>query len=910
MIKDIIHKRGLKRLVLINSGVADYVEIEPSSSTHLASENNIGKTSILSTLQFLLIDDWRRMTFPKKQPDTEAFYFPSRTSMIIFEVQDQEGTEHLIVFRGNGLANNKRYSRWMISGHYELELFISVKGEGNFEPLEWEQVIENASSKGRRIDEFKNANELRKKLRSNPRWFPTREGVSHNNFITVLRTLNTLGEVKEKTLKQVLLDLNENLEISMDFAKEFGPQWWGYQERRKAHLIIDGRSTEIMKAKEMFDSESDYHAKVKTLLMDIGPRVESLNSRTQDLEEKSQIEISTLKENINQLRSSVGEIETKIGKMTLARGGLTQKIETLSIEESWASAQTEEGLNGVDQEAEDAYFDLKNRVNDATLEEYESSNRLKTKIHSLEIEQESYTKASEDKQSTLLANVNEQNLRVMPDPWKVLNPQLLIQQGRISNSEDAKQLLKEISASFKESSVSFRGLDIDDISNVDGAELFDDPEEILRKLKECEKALRGLRTRLRDVENYESILAERDKARKIRDNAAKDLIRFKKWIEESLETLSDARAQVKQLSEQEDKLKIEKEEYSGKLQASRAELEVAQRNLESIQERRDQILKDWEELQTEYLPNKAFNPSEAFSLDHLDQLKDDLFRATQLHKKHYHSKRRLAEYREQLYDLTPHIRNPSRDTFFPMLFERYQNIDLERETLEKEWIHLATNMSSKASNLKGSLNQLRQEVHEINHTFKQTNVSNLDEFSVEFIEHSSDVSLIENISTLTSFSPFTMDEREQEAVESLGRAVTNRSSINIADLFKLRFRVKTKDSNESELIENIDYSGSTGTIIIIKAVLLMILLKKTLAGKKTRMSIPIYIDEVGTLGSKNYRQILEVAEDLGFQIFTASPKSVETADVVYPLLGGRPKDRLYVTPNYSRPRPAVLEEEE
>ncbi len=56
--------------------------------------------------------------------------------MIILEVQDQEGTEHLILFRGNGLANNKRYSRWMISGHYELELFISVKGEGNFEPLE------------------------------------------------------------------------------------------------------------------------------------------------------------------------------------------------------------------------------------------------------------------------------------------------------------------------------------------------------------------------------------------------------------------------------------------------------------------------------------------------------------------------------------------------------------------------------------------------------------------------------------------------------------------------------------------------------------------------------------------------------------------------------------------------------
>ena len=80
--------------------------------------------------------------------------------------------------------------------------------------------------------------------------------------------------------------------------------------------------------------------------------------------------------------------------------------------------------------------------------------------------------------------------------------------------------------------------------------------------------------------------------------------------------------------------------------------------------------------------------------------------------------------------------------------------------------------------------------------------------------------------------------------------------------------------------------------------------------QRSRVPLPIYLDEVGILGPRNYNQIIEVSNSLGFQIFTASPKSVETADVVYPLIGGRSKDRLFVTPEFSRPKPTTLGGEE
>ena len=58
---------------------------------------------------------------------------------------------------------------------------------------------------------------------------------------------------------------------------------------------------------------------------------------------------------------------------------------------------------------------------------------------------------------------------------------------------------------------------------------------------------------------------------------------------------------------------------------------------------------------------------------------------------------------------------------------------------------------------------------------------------------------------------------------------------------------------------------------------------------------------MGTLGA-NYGEVLEVANKLGFQIFTASPKAVSGADVVIPLLKNQ-SNRLVILDESRRPRP-------
>ena len=896
-----IKKSGLSRLIMINSGVSDYVEILPQDSTHLVAENNIGKTSILACLQFLLIDDFNRMVFPKNPRDTQEFYFPSQSSMIIFEIRDLEGTEHLVIFRGNGLANQKRYSRWIISGHYEKSMFVESLDTTSIRPRFWEDIVAYASRQHRVVNEY-SASELKKQLRKNPRWLPTKEGLQQRNFTTVLKTLNTLGDVRDKTLKQVLLDLNDDLETSMDFAKEYGHVWSDFQERRGAHVRIEEDLSIIKKTKSVFAEEIVLNEKIVQSLKELGPEIESLYSDTEARKNSIQEELNS----VDETKKSVDLNFELIGKNLSAKlsqiGAEKRTIEQLSIEENWAKANDIDSLTSHAELQEEILHDIKTRLNDAKLDEYENSRSIETSISNLEKEVKEYKSILEGSKNTLYSKLHD--LKFSQDPWKFLNPKLLLKPGSLSDKSMAKSLLENISGSIQNGTIDYNGLIIHDLHTLEGAPSLDDPEEITKILRIKNKKLDSQKQRLKDILDYENVKKQFEIIRNASKKADQELARMGIWLNEGSVKLNSTKDILSKLDQE---VTLLEEEQS----VVNKEIIRLQRVLKDLRSKKDNLLTEtndiialWSELHADYIPNIAFQKlSDPNTLDLFARLKQ----VDGNSKAHGRVSRKLSELREELLPLQLLIGNPTRNEFLPMLFIRAENLSLEKENLDKEWQHLVTNMSSKASNLKQSLNALNNEINEINRRFRKINVSNLDDFSVEFNEHSTDISLIEDIAGLTQLSAW--DSSSQDAIESLGKQVLNSSTINIANLFSISFKV-TKNEQETQLIRNIDDAGSTGTGVILKAVLLMILLRKTLGNVKRTISIPIYIDEVGTLGSKNYEQILAVARDLNFQIFTASPKSVETADVVYPLLSGRLRDRLFLTPQFARPKPKLLLEEE
>ena len=74
----------------------------------------------------------------------------------------------------------------------------------------------------------------------------------------------------------------------------------------------------------------------------------------------------------------------------------------------------------------------------------------------------------------------------------------------------------------------------------------------------------------------------------------------------------------------------------------------------------------------------------------------------------------------------------------------------------------------------------------------------------------------------------------------------------------------------------------------------MILLSEILGKERSR--IPIFLDETGKLGSTNYKQILDMASEVGIQIMTASPAPVEYAEIQHAIVGYGSENRLRIRP--------------
>jgi hypothetical protein len=77
---------GPRKLICIHSGTCDYAEVDISSPVQLVADNNVRKTALISTLQFLYIDDGRNLDFGSHNlASSREFYFRNPTSYILFE---------------------------------------------------------------------------------------------------------------------------------------------------------------------------------------------------------------------------------------------------------------------------------------------------------------------------------------------------------------------------------------------------------------------------------------------------------------------------------------------------------------------------------------------------------------------------------------------------------------------------------------------------------------------------------------------------------------------------------------------------------------------------------------------------------------------------------------------------------
>ena len=114
----------------------------------------------------------------------------------------------------------------------------------------------------------------------------------------------------------------------------------------------------------------------------------------------------------------------------------------------------------------------------------------------------------------------------------------------------------------------------------------------------------------------------------------------------------------------------------------------------------------------------------------------------------------------------------------------------------------------------------------------------------------------------------------------------NRKQLQVADSFKLEFRIKEND-NDTGWIEKIANVGSDGTDILVKAmvnIMLINVFKEKASKKSGDFKIHCMMDEIGKLHPNNVKGILDFANRRNILLVNSSPTTYNVEDYKYTYL--------------------------
>jgi len=895
----------LTRLVLINSGKADYVEIEPKLSTHLAADNGEGKSSILNALQFLMIDDWNRMKFPRDNADTSVFYFPSQQSHMIFEIRDEVNQYHQIWLTGRTGASKERYQRFILHGRFRKELFINDMN-GTWNTKNSQDVLEEASLNGLKFQAFNNSKELRTYLRDILNWYPVAKEFQLR-FFSVMRRLNELSDMTPMDLKEVLIEVAQIKSKTLDFENEFKGTWSRLEHEGRILNELQNKETQLRALHDQLEQRKTISNTLIDKLNEIARMMNSKDSGVTRETETLRLEITDKNLKLSILKTTKTQIESKRETSIDRRADLRSTQKILSETEEWAGDFSLSLLSDNVDLAEEIYLAVKGR--------HERQQRLDGSPKSLEriqMEIENFNKRIVDLKTTLeglggslLESIRSKNLELNVDYWTKYNPGLLLQKGKVVSDIEYSESISR----FKTNDImTLPGIEAEP-SATSSLEEFTDPKTLQEKLSELiEKRNNQIQLKT-DLEAIEKLEIEFDQARKNHHTTIEHLKRFKDWSSSGKQSLVKANEELEFLKNKIILLEKEGFECISDIKKISDDLEKIEANLDEYNAKVVECERNWEQLCSEHLGSNIPTDTIPFELSIIEEnIRDGFSRSEDLER----MVSRILESRIELGELAHLLAlDQTSQEFVTKALQRFEAISIDEENLTNAWMHLQGSIVKKANMLREGIIEIRRELNSINDRFRKTEVSNLELFRVKLVEDKSEIGVFDALGELGGFAQFTRTDKEMQALEKFKREISKRSKIFLTNMFDLHFTIKNPGEEERE-IKRLDFVGSPGQTTVVKSVLLLLLLSKFMKKGERVAKIPVLLDEAGTLGSGNYSEILGVAKALNFQIFTASPKSVSAASVVYPLLKGNREGKLFCDPSAARLKPqslSILEEE-
>lgn len=871
---------GPRRLILIQSGKYDYAELDLTQSFQLVGVNGLGKTALISTLQYLYIDNQKDMRFGQHTTDdSRKFYFKSESSFILFECETSLGTVTLGA-RSLGATAGYELQRFAWHGGYLRDDFIDANGR----PKPWSEVSVTLGTKDLQIIED-NA-DLRRLLgavddETAESWglVPLTEARDYPRFRQTFQRLLQLRDIRQDDLKHLLADCaklgpaQREIDLAKDFEKELGKI-----ERDRAEVKrLEAARPAVEEVRRLYDkdftSRAIAHAAVKELNQRHAGYAAWFKSQTESLSNvvenarREQTRLLGVKKDIqsdlSKAAAEAGKIEAKLSQLTQARERFGDYVPELE-------EQAQDRLG-------DEVSNLKERLASMPKESPELlTTQLAAKRQDLQQREIAVARLSELFITWLRARMPEESVARV---GAILNRRVLesVMDENI-NVQDEGAFIARLQAAADRCDA--RGYEDEMVAVEFPAGALSATAQVGR-MDQLQANIRELKREMerleRDIETLRNAAPFRERlkaAQKEYEGKIQRIAAYKQFQEDLANEAGyrgDHEKWIKAVGELQKKLD-ENEATRGKLESEAA---TAIDKFNEVTADQTEIRKQAANMPTAEGEDPGETPVSTAYVRELPESLLEVFRIVRskcgearTHAQTLNDKVGLLD-RDFLnasfpYDISAPIEDRLRQLEMQItsLHERSQNI-------ENRWTAVLSEAKRCFHTLLKSLDAVQKEVRKLNGELADIEFSSIASVRLEVVSNAAAVSEYERHAK-DSAQPSLFDtvEEADRKLSQFRRMLELRPKLVLHELFSLRCEVVRKDGQKN-FYDDFDAVESTGTTIVLKVTLNLLVLRDLLIPGKARL--PFYLDEVHALDRQNFGNILQLSERLGFVGIYAAP---------------------------------------
>jgi hypothetical protein len=870
---------GPTKLILINSGKYDYAEIDLDCSIHLVGPNNVGKTSLIATLQFLYIDEPSEMHFSRPLNETRRYYFPERTSYVLVECLTPTGFA-VVGVQGSGPLRGYEFERFTYRGRFDRRDFVEDNGRlrppddaraslatrslAVLQAADFRQALTGSIESGADVPSLEivplRARDLYSRFRS--------------NFNNLLRLSGlTQNGLKKQLVQAFAPDFRvTRIDVASSYSDLFDQVQRSVDDIAHLEAIRDV-------ANDILDSSAK-REELRMQLLSLFAAIQVVGARERERQCASRVQNDAATA-ANRERHCKLDGEYTDNEQTMRAADKEHALMQAKVNEHDQLTRDLDGFDPVRARERASVLDAEILALAVKSQSTETSTTIEKRLQRQSEDLQRLRARMQDVSKLAFQRVRRHlDLAQISTAFRLLNPELLAINEtdlRVRSEKKFGETLKSIANAVSDGV--FRGAGVEvDLASVAPVDLgaYEDPDEIADLMAPLESRIAAdtsLLAFLRDRTAQEAKLSDlRAEAEELRTQLA----RHERMISE-MARIAEWRTQAALAREDGDRA-------ASRLRGIGDERAALDDEWHGLKEERKRIETDAAQL-TRWLADLApVNADWGVAVPVQEDTRDiatliSCYVNACSSEKDLNAK--IASGLRQV-DRATNGRISSHDSpdTIKQLADVMAALPQRQKAIEELWGGLVTGMGAACKGLLADVETLRARVAELNRRLRRVSVSNLQEVTVILNEQTDELTKLRHFIATKEEPLFTPRGIRETAIDEFKEFIKKQRNrpIELASLFDLSFEV-VGPSGKRERYHSLDVE-STGTTVTIKVVVNLMLLHSLLQPDK-QVSIPFYLDEASNLDRANLRSILGFARGLGFTPVLASPHVVDAAEKIY-----------------------------